>query len=95
MTKAAKKTATAQAAPIQPPEPGADRPVVRSALTNIDHCRALPLADADANFDPVEFESRTIQRFADRDGATMVVVAVDGSLHKSPAPPKEQDDGQA
>jgi len=85
VTKAARKAAPQDAAPAA----NTERPVVRSALPDIGQCYVLPLAAPDANFDPVEFEPRSIQRFADRDGTTMIVVAVDGALHKTPAPPKE------
>ena len=62
----------------------AARPAVRSALADIGQCYDLPLAAPDANFDPVEFELRTIKRFIDRDGVVMDVVAVNGELHKTP-----------
>lgn len=89
MTKAAKKKATTQADSVQPAEPGSERPVVRSALTDIGQCWVLPLAADGAVYAMPDFAPRSSQRFADRDGTTMVVVAVDGALHKTPAPPKE------
>lgn len=103
MTRAARKSAPQDAAPaaktvVSPAvapastpdsEPDSEPVSTPSNLTDIGQCWVLPLAADGAVYAMPDFAPRSIQRFADRDGTTMVVVAVDGALHKTPAPPKE------
>ena len=56
-----------------------------AALTDIGQCWQLPLAPQGEPMGDPGFAPGTIQRFKDTDGTTMVVVSVNGALHKTPA----------
>lgn len=56
-----------------------------AALADIGQCLQLPLAPDGAAQEVPDFEPGTIQRFKDTDRTTMMVVAVGGAFHKTPA----------
>ena len=56
-----------------------------AALTDIGQCWQLPLAPQGEPVGEPDFAPGTIQRFKDTDRTTMLVVTVNGALHKTPA----------